>query len=108
MRHDQRDAATTSIHLLYQTLEDPSHWEKALTALADELRADHVVLDVRADVAPLPAHFIAARVDPVHLEQFSVHQEYPLLRSLVTKAEKRIAVLVDRGNARIFIPVDLG
>ena len=30
------------------------------------------------------------------------------LRSLVTKAEKRIAVLVDRGNARIFIPVDLG
>lgn len=85
MRHDQRDAATTSIHLLYETLEDPSHWEKALTALADELRADHVVLDVRADVAPLPAHFIAARVDPVHLEQFSVHQEYPLLRSLVTR-----------------------
>ncbi len=30
------------------------------------------------------------------------------LRSVVTKAEKRIAVLVDRGNARIFIPVDLG
>ena len=30
------------------------------------------------------------------------------LRSLVTKAEKRIAVLVDRGNARIFIPVELG
>ncbi len=30
------------------------------------------------------------------------------LRNLVTKAEKRIAILVDRGNARIFIPVDLG
>ena len=30
------------------------------------------------------------------------------LRNIVTKAEKRIAVLVDRGNARIFIPVDLG
>jgi DNA-binding CsgD family transcriptional regulator/PAS domain-containing protein len=86
MRHDQRDAAASSVRLLYQALEDSGHWEKALTALADELRADHVVLDVRADVAPLPAHFIAARVDPAHLEQFSVHQEYPLLRSLVTKA----------------------
>ena len=30
------------------------------------------------------------------------------LRSLISKAGKRIAVLVDRGNARIFIPVDLG
>jgi serine protease Do len=30
------------------------------------------------------------------------------LRNIVTKAEKRIAVLVDRGNSRIFIPVDLG
>ena len=30
------------------------------------------------------------------------------LRNIVTKAEKRIAVLVDRGNVRIFIPVDLG
>ena len=30
------------------------------------------------------------------------------LRNLVTKADKRIAILVDRGNARIFIPVDLG
>jgi serine protease Do len=30
------------------------------------------------------------------------------LRSLIGKAGKRIAVLVDRGNARIFIPVDLG
>jgi serine protease Do len=30
------------------------------------------------------------------------------LRGLISKAGKRIAVLVDRGNARIFIPVDLG
>ncbi len=30
------------------------------------------------------------------------------LRNLISKAGKRIAVLVDRGNARIFIPVDLG
>ena len=30
------------------------------------------------------------------------------LRSLISQAGKRIAVLVDRGNARIFIPVDLG
>ena len=30
------------------------------------------------------------------------------LRSLISKAGKRIAVLVDRGSARIFIPVDLG
>ena len=30
------------------------------------------------------------------------------LRDLVTKAGKRIAVLVERGDARIFIPVDLG
>ena len=30
------------------------------------------------------------------------------LRNLITKAEKRIAILVDRGNSRIFIPVDLG
>jgi serine protease Do len=29
------------------------------------------------------------------------------LRNLVTKADKRIAILVDRGNSRIFIPVDL-
>ena len=30
------------------------------------------------------------------------------LRNLITKAEKRVAILVDRGNSRIFIPVDLG
>ena len=30
------------------------------------------------------------------------------LRDLVTKAGKRIAVLVERGDSRIFIPVDLG
>lgn len=30
------------------------------------------------------------------------------LRSLIAKAGKRIAVLVERGDARIFIPVDLG
>ena len=30
------------------------------------------------------------------------------LRDLVTKAGKRIAVLVERGESRIFIPVDLG
>jgi len=30
------------------------------------------------------------------------------LRDLINKAGKRIAVLVDRGNARIFIPVELG
>ncbi|MGB5206628.1 MAG: DegQ family serine endoprotease [Azonexus sp.] len=30
------------------------------------------------------------------------------LRNLITKAEKRVAILVDRGNTRIFIPVDLG
>ena len=30
------------------------------------------------------------------------------LVGIVTKADKRIAILVDRGNSRIFIPVDLG
>lgn len=30
------------------------------------------------------------------------------LRSVISKADKRIAVLVDRGSARLFIPVDLG
>ncbi len=30
------------------------------------------------------------------------------LRDLVNKAGKRIAVLVERGNSRIFIPVELG
>ena len=30
------------------------------------------------------------------------------LRNLITKAEKRVAILVNRGNSRIFIPVDLG
>ena len=30
------------------------------------------------------------------------------LRDLVSKAGKRIAVLVERGESRIFIPVELG
>ena len=30
------------------------------------------------------------------------------LRELITKAEKKIAVLVERGNSRIFVPVELG
>ncbi|WP_323054996.1 PDZ domain-containing protein [Dechloromonas sp. A34] len=30
------------------------------------------------------------------------------LRALVTKAGKRVALLVERGDSRIFVPVDLG
>jgi serine protease Do len=30
------------------------------------------------------------------------------LRSLVSKAGKRVAILVQRDEARIFVPVDLG
>ena len=30
------------------------------------------------------------------------------LRSMVAKAGKQVAVLVERGDSRIFIPIDLG
>jgi hypothetical protein len=30
------------------------------------------------------------------------------LRALVTKASKRVALLIQRGDATLFVPVDLG
>jgi len=83
MTHNQDDKSSGSIPLLYRALEDPAFWEPALGALADELRADHVVLDLQADLAP---KIVATRVAPNHIAQFSSHDEYRQLRGLVTRA----------------------
>ena len=80
MTRNQHDKSIGSIPLLYRALEDPAFWESALGALADELRADHVVLDLQADLAP---KIVATRVAPNHIAQFSSHDEYRQLRGLV-------------------------
>lgn len=86
MKRKRHDEMPSSTHLLYQALEDARLWENVLTTLADELGADHVVVDFRADAEPHPENLVAARVDPTYFRQFAVHPEYPPLRGLVTKA----------------------
>jgi DNA-binding CsgD family transcriptional regulator len=85
MKPDRRDRAASTVNLLYRTLEDSRLWEAALTALAEALDADHIVLDLRSSFAEAPEQVLAARVAPSHLEQFSAHPEYSLLRDLVSQ-----------------------
>lgn len=77
----QRENPASPIPLLYRTLDDAQHWESALNALAEDLGADHIVLDLQADLAPM---IVATRVAPNHIAQFASHHEYRQLRGLVT------------------------
>jgi PAS domain-containing protein len=77
----QRENPASPIPLLYRTLDDAQLWEPALNALAEDLGADHIVLDLQADLAPM---IVATRVAPNHIAQFASHHEYRQLRGLVT------------------------
>lgn len=97
MAKHQRDNAASAIPLLYRTLEDTQLWEQALSALADDLGADHIVLDLQADLAP---DIVATRVAPTHIAQFASHAEYRQLRGLVTHSASGCALrgesIIDR------------
>ena len=74
----QRENPASPIPLLYRTLDDAQLWEPALNALAEDLGADHIVLDLQADLAPM---IVATRVAPNHIAQFASHHEYRQLRA---------------------------
>lgn len=85
MRRARIAATSGSVHLLYRALEEPKCWAGALTALADELQADHVILDLRTDFCGRPNEVLAARVAPFHVERFAMHAEYAALRQLLPR-----------------------
>ncbi len=86
IRRGRSNATSGSVHLLYRALEEPGCWDGALTALADELQADHVILDLRTDFCGRPDEVLAARVAPLHVERFAVHAEYAALRRLLPRS----------------------
>lgn len=86
IRRGRSDATPSSVHLLYRALEEPECWDGALTALADELQADHVILDLRTDFSGRPHEVLAARVAPFHIERFAMHAEYAALRRLLPRS----------------------
>lgn len=78
--------ALASVHALYQAVEQPQRWAQSLTQIADHVGADHVVLDLREAFEPLTNELLSARVEPLHVERFVAHPEYPGLRQLLTRA----------------------
>lgn len=92
MARNRPSRAPGSVQLLYQALEQPEDMEAALVALADDLDADHVILDLRRHFGLQPEQLLAGRVDATHVQSFALHPEYAMLRAMLNKVPAGIAL----------------
>jgi DNA-binding CsgD family transcriptional regulator/PAS domain-containing protein len=92
MEAPQAAGALESVRMLYQALEHTQDWDHALTTLANDVGADHVVLDLRSSFEAEPEQVLSARVDPWHVQRFSQHREYAMLRQMLRGAPVGVAM----------------